>query len=60
MKTITGRIKDGKITMEAEGFSGSACIETTRQYLEALGVPEGSGDVQFKDAYHQAEVQVNQ
>lgn len=29
---------DGEITIEVEGLSGEACLETTREMEEALGV----------------------
>ena len=38
MKKLICKIgKDGQITIDAEGFKGKACAETTRKYIEGLG-----------------------
>ena len=57
MKEIIVTISpEGKPTVEAEGFTGTACEEATRNILDALG---GSQDVELKEEYHQAETETN-
>ncbi len=36
-KVIVRISKNGEIKMEAQGFTGSACLETTAKYLSGLG-----------------------
>lgn len=36
-KTITFIIRDGKVTIEATGYVGSACEAATKAFEEALG-----------------------
>lgn len=38
MKKIIARIKNGKIVLETEGFSGGSCKDITRQLKENLGI----------------------
>jgi hypothetical protein len=57
MKSIKGKIVLGKVELEAEGFVGTACVEATREYLERLTPNPGDKDTQYKDAYHQQEIQ---
>ena len=38
MKKLICKIgKNGEISIDAEGFKGNACAETTRKYIEGLG-----------------------
>lgn len=38
-KSVVVRIKpDGSVVVEAEGFTGPACVDAVRRYAEALGV----------------------
>ncbi len=38
MKKLICKIgKDGQVTIEADGFKGTACEETTKKYIEGLG-----------------------
>lgn len=36
-KTITFTIEDGKVTSEADGFTGTACEAATKMFTDALG-----------------------
>ena len=37
MKTIRVKIKDGKTSIHAEGYSGSTCMDATKAFEDALG-----------------------
>jgi len=51
-KIIKIRISGGKVTVNAEGFKGKACVEDMKWLDEILGAPDKRV---FKDDYHKVE-----
>lgn len=51
-KIIKIRISGGKVTVNAEGFKGKACVEDMKWLDEILGSPNKR---LFKDEYHKVE-----
>ena len=49
--------QDGQITIEAEGFKGTACEETTRKYIEGLG--KVTKDEKKPEYYEKEQVTLN-
>lgn len=47
---------DGEITVEANGFTGEDCVETTGPLEEALGMDPGSREL--KPEYHEEAVEL--
>ena len=51
--------KNGKITIDAEGFIGPKCIEATQkleEILSAYGIQLSNKQVHLKPEYHKVEV----
>ena len=51
--------KDGKVTIDAEGFVGSKCLKATQKLEELLstyGIQLGDKKVNFKPEYYKSEV----
>jgi hypothetical protein len=53
MREIRVRIKDGKTTVETEGFGGESCREATRRLEERLG--KVTSDQDTDDIHRQSE-----
>jgi len=47
---------DGQLSIEAEGFKGNTCLETSRKYIEGLG--RESKQSKKPEFYEQPEVTI--
>jgi len=53
--------KDGKITINAEGFTGGKCLEETKkleEILKGFGIELGNKEVHLKPEYYVREKEV--
>jgi len=53
--------KDGKVIIDAEGFTGKKCLEETKKLedlLKGYGISLGSKEVHLKPEYHVREREV--
>lgn len=54
-RQVTVRVgTDGAVQVEADGFTGTSCVEATAALEEALG--QQSDDRELKPAYHEEEL----
>ena len=47
--------KDGKVSVEAEGFKGPSCLEATKFITDALGVKNDESNTKLKSSYYEEE-----